>query len=257
MRNRPEVASSDVKPPASRLDWCLRILFGLGVLMIPLLLMSVATIREHVLVIVEQIRTGGLLGLGAYFVLMLFAGSFSLPIWLPGVVAGYAFGFGMGIGVGLLGVVLHFLASFTIGRFVLGKQVRKRLGSWKEWPRIELALGRAGVRLVGLLRATPVLPQNLLGFALGTTSLPLRSYLLGSVGIVPMLVLHTYAGSSVARVEEIFASTGNAWTAAAGLAVSGVAVWLVTRTASRVLRESLDEKSGEEPLPVDPPPEAP
>ena len=54
------------------------------------------------------------------------------------------------------------------------------------WAAIDMALSREGWKLVALLRLSPLIPWNILNYALSITSLPLHTYAIASaLAVVP------------------------------------------------------------------------
>lgn len=54
------------------------------------------------------------------------------------------------------------------------------------WAAIDTALSREGWKLVALLRLSPLIPWNILNYALSITSLPLPTYAIASAfAVVP------------------------------------------------------------------------
>jgi uncharacterized membrane protein YdjX (TVP38/TMEM64 family) len=113
---------------------------------------------------------------------------------------------------------------------------------------IDEAVGESGFKIVFLLRLSPILPFNLLNFALGLTCVSLREYVLASfLGMLPGTLLYVYLGSLVTRASEIaagHAGSAGAWQKAlyaVGLVATIAATVVITRISRRALTRALDQ----------------
>lgn len=94
--------------------------------------------------------------------------------FIPGLIlslgAGYVFGLGVGILAVFCGATIGQTVAFLLGRFLMQEFFQKIVGRFKFWQAIELAIEEEGWKIVGLLRLAPVVPYNLLNYALGLTT---------------------------------------------------------------------------------------
>jgi uncharacterized membrane protein YdjX (TVP38/TMEM64 family) len=99
------------------------------------------------------------------------------------------------------------------------------------------AVASEGFRIVLLLRLSPVVPYNLLNYALGASRIRYRHFLAGSIGMLPGTVLYTYYGKVIGDVTALAAGVapprGAGYYAllTIGLLATVAATWLVTRAA--------------------------
>ena len=56
-----------------------------------------------------------------------------------------------------------------------------------------------------LLRLSPLVPYNLLNYALALSGVAYRDYLLASVGMLPAIIMYTYYGKVVGDVAALAA----------------------------------------------------
>ncbi len=107
-----------------------------------------------------------------------------------------------------------------------------------------------GLRVVTLIRMSPLFPFNLINYGLGLTKLRLRDYVLGSVvGMAPAILLFVYVGSTLRALEQVFSGTselGTGGTAlfALGFAATLLVAVLVGRTAAQALNKELGDDEG-------------
>ena len=75
---------------------------------------------------------------------------------------------------------------------------------------IDRAIEKNGFKAVVLLRLQPVLPFNILNYALGLTSIRLRDYMLASwIGMFPATVLYVYLGSIMNDISDLLRGRPN------------------------------------------------
>ena len=107
-------------------------------------------------------------------------------------------------------------------------------------------MGGEGLKIVTLLRLSPVFPFNLLNYGLGLTNVRLRDYVIACFGMLPGTLLYVYYGKLAGDVAAVAAGAGpergvGYWVVLGiGLVATVVVTTLVTRTARRALREATD-----------------
>jgi uncharacterized membrane protein YdjX (TVP38/TMEM64 family) len=128
----------------------------------------------------------------------------------------------------LAGATLGATAAFLLARTVAGEWVARRVGG--RLRRLVDGVTAEGWRFVALMRLVPLVPFNLLNYALGLTGISAPTYILTSaLGMLPGAVAYTwlgYAGRS--------AATGDTSTLRYGLI--GLAVLAMIAFLPRLLR---------------------
>lgn len=148
-----------------------------------------------------------------------------------------------------IGAVLGSTGAFLISRYLARGMVERRLRGNRRFAAIDRAVGEEGGRMVFLLRLSPLIPFNLLNYALGLTRVPFPQYLLASVGMLPGTVLYVYYGKLAGDVAALAGGaapergTGYYAVLALGLLATVAATTLVTRAARRALREATGDPS--------------
>lgn len=159
--------------------------------------------------------------------------------------AGALFGVVEGVILVSFAATLSAAISFLLARFTLRDRIERMLRQRPKFQAIDQAIGRDGVKIVLLLRLSPVFPFTLLNYAIGLTSIRFWPAILTSwVGMLPGTMLYIYIGSAV-RVatgetsveQKIFYGVGV-------LATLGATV-LITRIANRALAGKLEEPQDE------------
>jgi uncharacterized membrane protein YdjX (TVP38/TMEM64 family) len=176
----------------------------------------------------------------------------AVPGSLLTLAAGAIFGITAGVGYVFVGAVAGASLAFLIARYLARPAVERRLGWDPRFERIDRAVAGQGLKIVFLLRLSPVLPFNVLNYALGLTRVRFRDYLIASLGMLPGTLLYVYSGrvagdlAALAGGAGVAQGSGYYLVLALGLAATvTVTVW-VTRIARRALnKETTDERTAD------------
>ncbi len=165
--------------------------------------------------------------------------------FVPGSVlslaAGALFGLRLGVPVVFAGATLGGSIAFLLARTVARARVARAVASDPRFAALDRAIGADGRRMVFLLRLSPVVPFNLLNYALGLTTVRFVDYLVASVGMLPGTVLYVYYGKVAGDVAAL-AGGATPPRGAAHYAVLGIglaATVAVTVLVSRLARRAL------------------
>jgi uncharacterized membrane protein YdjX (TVP38/TMEM64 family) len=169
--------------------------------------------------------------------------------FLPGLPLTLGAGFLYGAIIGTLVVSPASVAgatfAFLVARYVARDWVTRRLKKYPQAAVIDRAIEKNGFKAVVLLRLQPVLPFNILNYALGLTSIRLRDYMLASwIGMFPATVLYVYLGSIMNDISDLMRGRPNSGMAGrlllwGGLAAIVVLVWWLGHIAHKALREEM------------------
>jgi len=215
-------------------------------------------IERWLLDFVAWVRSAGARGM------VVFAVAYALlGLFLPGAMltlgAGFAYGVVVGTAVVCVASNLTAVGAFLLGRTLARDAIAARIGANPRFAAIDRAVGRQGLKIVLLVRLSPLFPFTLLNYAFGLTRVTLRDYLVGSlVGMLPGTVMYVYLGSLVTSLTELAAGrpSGGAVQQAFyfGGLVATVAVTLyVTHVARRALADVTGDEAHAEPAPPVPP----
>ena len=159
---------------------------------------------------------------------------------------GFLLGLGWGMPVVSAGSTLGATAVFLVGRRLGRDWVRSRIGGLNALRGVDRALEREGLKVVLLLRLSPLIPYNALNYALSLTGVGLRDFVLGSwIGMLPGTLLYVWLGAGARSLAAVVSGTYErpaAWLLlfGAGLVATAVAVAIVTRAARRALVAGAD-----------------
>jgi uncharacterized membrane protein YdjX (TVP38/TMEM64 family) len=160
--------------------------------------------------------------------------------------AGAVFGLAHGIAYVFVGAMAGAAAAFLVARHLARGAVERRLAGSPRVAAIDRAVARDGRRIVLLLRLTPVVPFNLLNYALGLSRISFGDYLVASLGILPGTIVYVYYGTLLRSVAELSAGVPGerGWPYYALLGLGLVATIVVTAVIARLARRALDEATG-------------
>lgn len=216
----------------------------------PLLgLVAVVPLTRWALDLVEWIRGAGAVGVVAYALAYVLATLFFLPGSVLTLGAGFAYGPVWGTLLASPVSVAAATLAFLLGRTVARAWIARRMSGHAGFSAIDAAIGEQGFKIVFLMRLSPLVPFNVLNYALGLTRVRLRDYVLASLlGMFPGTVLYVYLGSLVTSASQLLSGGRRAggWTQAlywGGLAATLVATIVLTRLARTALARQLDRSS--------------
>lgn len=130
---------------------------------------------------------------------------------------------------------------FLLGRTWLRGWVEVRVRLHPKFQALDEAFARDGLKMVFLLRLSPVFPFNLLNYGLGITKVRLRDYVFASwIGMFPATVVYVYLGTLgggyVANQRGVGETSPWEYALQAlGLVATVVVAFLLARMAKRAL----------------------
>lgn len=197
--------------------------------------------RQYVLPFARWVRELGPWGPVAFIVTYTVVEIFLIPASVLTLAAGAIFGFAAGSAYTFVGAMLGSIAAFLMGRYVVRPLVERRLQGNDRFAIIDSAAARGGIKLVALLRLSPVLPYTVLNYALGVTRISIRDYIIGTTFILPGTLVYAYYGTVIANLTGLSAGVhgGSAFYVlmAAGIIATIAVIVVITRLANHQLQE--------------------
>jgi uncharacterized membrane protein YdjX (TVP38/TMEM64 family) len=160
--------------------------------------------------------------------------------------AGFAFGLWKGFVAVSAGSTLGAALAFLVARFIARDRVEAIAEGNDKFRRIDNAIGKQGVKLIFLLRLSPVIPFNISNYFYGLTSVKFWPYVLVSwIGMIPGTFLYVYIGTA-SQAAVSAAASGQAvkhgwqyWAlTSVGLAATVIVTIWITKIARNALRRS-------------------
>ncbi len=182
------------------------------------------------------------------FVLAFVLGS---VLMVPGSVlmmsAGLIFGWPAGSVLALLGTAGGALAACIVSRGLLKERLAEKFADNDRVRAIDSAIETKGFLIVVLTRLSLIIPYNVLNYMYGLTRVRLPTLTIATgVGMVPAVLLYVYLGSLARNADELLAGDVDTGVAGKVLLIGGLvcivaAMLVIHRTATKILREELDQ----------------
>ena len=192
--------------------------------------------------IAEWARGSGAAGVVVFFVAYVVSTVALLPGSLLTLAAGFAYGPVWGLAIASPASVAGATAAFVLGRTLLREWAASKVARSLRARAIDAAVAREGGKLVLLLRLSPLVPFNVLNYALSLSRVRLGTYIAASfVGMLPGTALYVYLGSLAPAAASLSASVEQGGSARLALYVAGLAATVaVVVIATRAARRALD-----------------
>ncbi len=168
--------------------------------------------------------------------------------FIPGSIltlaAGAIFGLARGTLYVFIGATLGSTLAFLVARYFARGAIERRLENSPKFAVIDNAVANEGLKIVFLLRLSPVFPYDLLNYALGLTRVSLRDYVTAAVGMIPGTFLYVYYGKAIGSLAAV--AGGAEVERGAGywvvLGIGLLATLVVTTFATRIARRALSQE---------------
>jgi uncharacterized membrane protein YdjX (TVP38/TMEM64 family) len=160
------------------------------------------------------------------------------------ILSGFIFGVVWGTVWVSIGSVLGASAAFLVGRYFARHWVERKTADNRNFQAVDKAIESGGLKIVTLIRLSPLFPYNLLNYFFGVTKVPFRTFVLGSwIGMLPGTIMYVYIG----HLGRVAADTVGEKTDLAtrsltvvGFIVTVVVTIMVTRAAKKALAEQTE-----------------
>jgi len=191
--------------------------------------------------------------IGVYFVATVFFIPGSILTLGAGFVFANAFGLGLGVALGVLAVFVGAstgaCAAFLLGRYLLRDWVSNLAQKYAIFQALDVAFEEKGLRIMTLLRLSPLIPFNAINWVAGITSLKFYEYVIALIGILPGTTLFVFLGASAGSLADS-ASSGDNTTVTIIVAVVGIvfgiaAVGVTSYYAKKELNRITEERNAQ------------
>ena len=171
--------------------------------------------------------------------------------FIPGSIltlaGGAIFGLAKGTLIVFIGASLGSALAFLVARYLARAAIERRIEESSRFAAIDSAVAKQGLKIVFLLRLSPIFPFNLLNYALGLTRVSFRDYVIASIGMLPGSFLYVYYGkaigslAAVAGGAELDKGAGYWVVLALGLAATLIVTTIVTNIARKALSQEVQD----------------
>lgn len=192
---------------------------------------------------VDKIAAAGPYGYLYFALVYIAAEMLAIPVFPLTASSGYLFGLFPGYATVLVSATIAAVASFIIGRTFLRDWATQFTSKWPKWTAIDRSIAKEGLKVILLLRLSPLLPFSLSNYLYGITSVDLRSFSIGTLlGFAPGTFGIVYAGSAGKAIFDPESGINAPWYA---YAAGGAAVIFAARTLAKVATDAINEMENE------------
>lgn len=166
-----------------------------------------------------------------------------LPVTPLMISAGYLFGAPLGIGVTFLAICASASIAFLLSRSLLQKQAESLVAKDKRLQKINVAVECEGVKIISLLRLSPLLPFAASSYALGASNVSFFDYLLGTaLGYAPWIVAYANLSSTAGGLLDD-GKDYSVYAYAAAVLSTGVLLKLVIDTVESAVDQAIQQSA--------------
>ena len=152
----------------------------------------------------QALRGVGWLAFAALQIVIVASGV--LPASLAGIAAGAVYGVTLGFGLAATSTMAGALVTLAISRSLAREWVEHFIRRRPRLQNLDRMLAQDGVRLVCLLRLSPIMPFAATSYALGLSSVSVRDYTVGTTASLPALLGYVVLG----RITAVGVAAGEA-----------------------------------------------
>lgn len=190
----------------------------------------------------------GTMGAIAFVVIYATATIVCIPGSILALCGGALFGIFWGAVVVFLGGFIGAVSAFCLGRYLLNNWAKRQLIKNRYLRAINRAIASEGWKFASLLHLSPIIPFNMLNYALGASKLALNDFIVATaIGIIPGVVLYTLIGSTFGDLTMVFMGLSSKSHgkiqlifSIAGLLITLILIVYFGRLAQNELRKKLD-----------------
>jgi len=205
-------------------------------------------VSHWIVSLADQLRGMGATGVALFIVVYVLAVVALLPGSLFGLAAGFAYGPVGGLLVASPASVLGATVAFLLGRTTLRDWIRKQTARSPKARALDKAIGKNSFKLILLLRLSPLIPFNILNYALGLSDARVGRYVVASfIGMLPGTWMYVHLGSLATTAAGLTDASRGGGSQRLVLTIAGrlaavIVVVLVTRSARQALKEELGKR---------------
>ena len=182
--------------------WLIWFVCGLALV----LLARYAELEKVVTPVLQWIDSLGTLGAMAFVVIYTIATSICIPGSIMALAGGALFGKLMGSILVYISGLFGAYVAFWLGRSLLRNWIQRRLQKNIYLKTMNKVVVAEGWKIACLLHLSPIIPFNLLNYALGTSKISVKNFVFATaIGILPGVILYTFLGSTISDVTMVMA----------------------------------------------------
>ncbi len=181
------------------------------------------------------VETLGVWGPLAFVVVYILAVVCLMPAFLLQIAGGAVFGLWRGFFFSLAGALSGGIVAFLVSRYLIRNFVARKIASNSKLVALDRIIGDDGYKLVFLLRLSPVIPFVLSNYALGVTRVKFSDFVIGTLGLTPIVLSYAALGSAAGAVDVSRKSNTTLPLVIVGISATVVLGLLVARIVQRAI----------------------
>ena len=135
-----------------------------------------------------------------------------------------------------------------IGRYIFRELFVEWVQKHKIMRAIDIALHKKGIKIILLLRMTPIMPFSILNYAIGVTSVRVSDFFIGGVGCIPEMVIILYFGTAISNIKKAAQGEFDQGTVfiimmIVGTIIGIIAIFYISYLAKQELSRTVDEEN--------------
>eukprot|EP01121_Diplochlamys_sp_Union-15-3_P000198 TRINITY_DN10192_c0_g1_i1.p1 TRINITY_DN10192_c0_g1~~TRINITY_DN10192_c0_g1_i1.p1 ORF type:complete len:295 (-),score=46.15 TRINITY_DN10192_c0_g1_i1:160-1044(-) len=183
-----------------------------------------------------------LIGSFAFMGLYMAATVFLIPGSILTLGGGFVFGLPLGVLLVWIGASFGATLAFLLGRSLLRNWVQKKIEGNEVFASIDRAIEKKGWQIVLLLRLAPLIPFNLLNYALALTRVKTWQYIVFTcIGMIPGTLMYVYFGSLAKNIADLAGGQTPGAVKIAIWVVSGVVIIIVAVILAVIARRAIKQ----------------
>eukprot|EP00531_Pseudo-nitzschia_arenysensis_P019085 CAMPEP_0116147016 /NCGR_PEP_ID=MMETSP0329-20121206/17511_1 /TAXON_ID=697910 /ORGANISM="Pseudo-nitzschia arenysensis, Strain B593" /LENGTH=319 /DNA_ID=CAMNT_0003642879 /DNA_START=290 /DNA_END=1249 /DNA_ORIENTATION=+ len=170
-------------------------------------------VRTGIVAFLEWIENNTVAGVFCFVAVYFIATIFFVPGSILTLGAGFVFsaaldslGWGVLLGTAAVwvGASLGAIAAFLLGRYLFRDSIALKLNEkYPVFHAIDNAFVDKGLRIMVLMRLSPIVPFNVLNYAAGVTGVQFWHYVIACIAMLPGTILYVFVGASAGSLTEI------------------------------------------------------
>jgi len=170
-------------------------------------------VRTGIVAFLEWIENNTVAGVFCFVAVYFFATIFFVPGSILTLGAGFVFsaaldslGWGVLLGTAAVwvGASLGAIAAFLLGRYLFRDSIALKLNEkYPVFHAIDNAFVEKGLRIMVLMRLSPIVPFNVLNYGAGVTGVQFWHYVIACIAMLPGTILYVFLGASAGSLTEI------------------------------------------------------
>jgi len=169
-------------------------------------------IRQGITIFLEWTKKNPGKGMIAFIFVYFIATVFCIPGSVLTLGSGFVFSASFdgsiiwGVCLGTIAVFIGAFASaiiaFLLGRYLFHDSVRRLSQQYKIFEALDIALAEKGLRIMCLLRLSPITPFVVLNYIAGVSTVRFDSYCLSNFAILPGTIFYVFLGASAGSLTD-------------------------------------------------------